>query len=296
MGRRKKWAGAGVELPIGSFIIRKGRRSPQRYIKVQMTGTQRERWRAYSRVLWERHHGPIPEGMRVIHKDGDSLHDKIGNLILGTADDVLMFIRDWDPELDNRNRRNVAEATARSNAERAACRRLREWLPASWYAVDHDRRLIVNVPNRTRARIWPPEISSKVRSNGGGADQSALGYPNLAFSQALLLTAMIESPEADRRQLMEAVARRGHRHWPGYGDWQVQTFASTLCALRRLGLVSRHCKRRQRYRVLEAALASRGPTSPYVPVRGSELDGEGFMGYLRWTPGVNDRDAKGVAG
>lgn len=53
-------------------------------IKVQDNGTWDERWKHKQRVLWEREHGPIPEGMVITFKDGDKTNCDLGNLSLIT--------------------------------------------------------------------------------------------------------------------------------------------------------------------------------------------------------------------
>lgn len=35
-------------------------------------------------IVWESHHGPIPEGMELHHRNGDKLDNRLGNLMLVT--------------------------------------------------------------------------------------------------------------------------------------------------------------------------------------------------------------------
>jgi hypothetical protein len=37
-------------------------------------------WRLRAMVVWEQHHGPIPAGMGIHHRDEDTLNDDINNL------------------------------------------------------------------------------------------------------------------------------------------------------------------------------------------------------------------------
>jgi hypothetical protein len=41
-------------------------------------------WRQLSHILWEQVYGPIPEGSRLIYKDGDKLNCTLENLALVT--------------------------------------------------------------------------------------------------------------------------------------------------------------------------------------------------------------------
>lgn len=59
---------------------RKGK--PRRWIKVKDDGRLQDRWIPYARDLWEKHYGPVPNGLLVVHKDGNQMNDVIDNLIL----------------------------------------------------------------------------------------------------------------------------------------------------------------------------------------------------------------------
>lgn len=67
------------ELPIGTitkttagFVIR----------KKAMKGSFADRWEYMHRVVWEEHHGPVPDGSMIIFKDGNKENYDISNLML----------------------------------------------------------------------------------------------------------------------------------------------------------------------------------------------------------------------
>ena len=68
---------------IGTICIRtryKRRNEQRAFIKID----EPSRWVLYARFIWETEHGPIPPGMGIHHKDGNTLNDKISNLELVT--------------------------------------------------------------------------------------------------------------------------------------------------------------------------------------------------------------------
>lgn len=71
-------------VPVGTITIASG----NKLIKISDTGEQWDRWKYLSRYIWEQHNGPIPEGMCVAFKDGDSLNCDISNLILMTRGEI----------------------------------------------------------------------------------------------------------------------------------------------------------------------------------------------------------------
>lgn len=62
-----------------------------------------ENWRMLHILVWEEANGPVPEGMRVIFKDGNPDNVSLENLILATFAEVAvtnaMHLRSSDPEL-----------------------------------------------------------------------------------------------------------------------------------------------------------------------------------------------------
>lgn len=84
--------------PLGAIIENGG----YLWIKVSMTGTQKERWHQLHREVWERHNGPVPEGYNVTFLDGDRKNCDISNLaIVSDAEQGAMLrsgYRSDDPE------------------------------------------------------------------------------------------------------------------------------------------------------------------------------------------------------
>lgn len=69
-------------LPAGSITVRTRKREgyPRAFIKI----AEPNKWRERYLVVWESHHGRIPKGYVVHHKDRDTLNDDIDNLALLT--------------------------------------------------------------------------------------------------------------------------------------------------------------------------------------------------------------------
>lgn len=82
-GNRFK-SGSGNEgfKPVGSH-----RTTKDGYIEVKVTDAlpARQCWQYLHRVIWEKHHGPIPEGHVVAFKDRDKRNFEIENLALRTT-------------------------------------------------------------------------------------------------------------------------------------------------------------------------------------------------------------------
>ena len=60
------------------------------------------KWRMKHRIVWEEHHGKIPDGQNVIFLDGNKLNTEIENLALVTNSEHLEMnrarLRSEDPE------------------------------------------------------------------------------------------------------------------------------------------------------------------------------------------------------
>ena len=66
-------------LPIGSESVT---RDGYTIVKVSDEGTRNQKWRPKHRLIWEKHHGPVPEGYAIVFGDGDKTNLSIDNLIL----------------------------------------------------------------------------------------------------------------------------------------------------------------------------------------------------------------------
>ena len=66
-------------LPIGSESVT---RDGYTIVKVSDEGTRNQQWRPKHRLIWEKHHGPVPDGYAIVFGDGDKTNLSIDNLIL----------------------------------------------------------------------------------------------------------------------------------------------------------------------------------------------------------------------
>jgi hypothetical protein len=70
-------------VPIGTVRIRtRHKRSGEQRAWVKVA--EPNEWKLRAQVVWEEHHGPIPRGMVVHHRDENKLNDAIENLQLLT--------------------------------------------------------------------------------------------------------------------------------------------------------------------------------------------------------------------
>lgn len=86
-------------VPVGTVTVIGG----DKLIKMRDDGEQWERWRYLSRVTWEKHNGPIPEGMCVSFKDHDNMNCDISNLMLVSRGEIATMAKlglwSEDPDL-----------------------------------------------------------------------------------------------------------------------------------------------------------------------------------------------------
>lgn len=264
-----------AEAPIGEIRLRRDGKGLRRarFIKVATSGTPAQRWRPYSRWLWEQHNGPVPDGKLVIHLDGDRLNDDLANLALGTSDDALFIAHQRGCPTHTPLQR---QRTRESNVIRGRLRRLAGPLACAWYLVDVERRRIWNTADHTRwdaLRRVGIEAAGKSGANGAGVTAACLGWPRRSSMGAALLTALAEAgcllttPEARRRAAI-VLGRYGHAAPTTSGAW-----ASASTVLVRDGLVAR--KRRGRHESLvsitQAALEERGASTRLLAVHAEDL-------------------------
>jgi len=70
-----------TKVSIGTIKLRT-RHSRNGICRAWMKVEEPNKWRLRSVVIWESANGPMPNGMLIHHKDGDTLNDSLGNLVL----------------------------------------------------------------------------------------------------------------------------------------------------------------------------------------------------------------------
>jgi hypothetical protein len=261
----------GGQAPIGTTHIRRGEGSRGdkacRVIKVRLDGPQHERWVAYARVLWEAHHGSVPPGRRVIHKDGDLLNDHVDNLVLGTAADVVCLWHQREPRLSRRNHRKCARAMAAHNRLRGHVNRALHWLPTYWYPVfpAGAGSQVWNEPRRTRAQALR---LCGVTGRWQTLRSAGVGWPDQPLLDACVL-AVLEPRRgkyARLEELREAVSR--FRRAAGWRPPNRGTLQASVSRLKGTGLVDGP---RGRYGYSGLAELHRARRSPVLALRGARL-------------------------
>ena len=77
-------------VPVGSITVTN---DGDVFIKLRDGGKAREGWEYLSRHIWKQHHGEIPDGMKVVFKDNNSLNCSIDNLMLVTQGELASMNR-----------------------------------------------------------------------------------------------------------------------------------------------------------------------------------------------------------
>lgn len=178
--RRGNYERCGIECPVGTIRTRRRNRRglETRFIKVRMRGPRK--WITLARYTWEQMHGPVPRGMRVVHLDGNTLHDAPDNYGLLTPGQVAQLCHQLDPEMSRENHqgRKRREATVQSNRLRSQVRRAVQFLATYWYAVDRQRRFIYDAPFRSRTQLAVAlGLLEAPRINGAIAQRTLDSWP-----------------------------------------------------------------------------------------------------------------------
>ena len=116
--------------PVGTVVTSVSRKSSahgggrphvrrQRLIKTRNHGNVRGRrsWRSLGQVVWEREHGPLPEGWVVMHADCDSLNDQPGNLVAMSKADRLAWQKVNVAGFEDKRKRRAATARTAGTAK-----------------------------------------------------------------------------------------------------------------------------------------------------------------------------------
>lgn len=281
-------------LPIGTVRVRKKHGKGFRLIKVNDDEPASRRWMTFARHWWMRNRGPIPEGMRVVHRNGDPLDDSPENLILATAGDVAYLAREWYPGLDEVNKLAVQKAMRKHNRERAAVRRAFEYLPNHFYPVDVPGRRVINEPYRSRARLFRAVTGHGTRiSNGRGLVGHWLGWPGMPQVQAemLAILAQDDSRSLSVDELLDGIKGLRTLHAWGREPRRRNLIANGTCHLKNQGLivVVRGGRRGSRYRISGHALNVGTIPVPFVAALGKTID-DRFPGFEKvWPDGKTVR-------
>ena len=288
MGKKGKQPWNREKLPIGTIRVRKhSKRVSVRMIKVADDGPKGRRWMTVARYWWLQNRGPIPAGMRVVHKDGNPLNDNPTNYLLATAGDVAYLAREWDSSLDARNAEACGKATARCNRERARVNQALTYLPTRWYAVDMQAQIVINRPYRSRLQLWREHVDQTAQAkNGAGLLGRWLGWPEVTAAEACVL-AVLHASE-DSLTVPDIVGRVCDLRYL-YGLPQIKshlTINSTLHLLRKRGWILTHRRSgesRRRYRLTGEAIAAKLEPVAILAVRGAEIE-ERFPDFKKVWP------------
>lgn len=165
--------------PIGTIHVKRRTSRKQvrhqRFIKVSHHGGYRNRWRPFARYWWEQNVGRIPDGFQVFHRDGDSLNDAPGNLILTREQRFAQIFSIQSSARQTRARRQ-AQAVAKSNRLRAQIN-ASQLQAKAWYVVLPESRIIIWRPCKTAAQARRiavselvtlcQEVRAKIKARGG---------------------------------------------------------------------------------------------------------------------------------
>jgi len=276
MGKRGTQPWDHRTAPLGAIRIRRDRKQVHyRAIKVRLDGPSHVRWMRLARYWWLTHRGPVPDGMRVIHADGDTLNDNPENYRLATADDVLCLARTWDADVDRRAAEAHAEAAAAHNRERSRVIRAVRYLPRHWYAVRLDFGLVLNEPETTRVQLYR-RLAGVDDVDGRRLIPYWLGWPGVGAAEACILAVLVDGRERSIDEILQDVTAFRQRN-----GWETErllrvSIIKMLYRLRCDGFVvssGPRCKGRV-HAILPAALEARRPFLVCTAMRGKRLAAE----------------------
>ena len=130
--------------PVGSITIRKAKGNQYSYIKICNDGPANKRCIPLATYRWEQANGPVPEGMFVVHKDGNTLNDEPSNLVAVDRRGHCQLQQSRDPGIVIRMRENHAKSnkktiakankktSAKANKKPGVNRRSSQSLRAAW--------------------------------------------------------------------------------------------------------------------------------------------------------------------
>jgi len=242
---------------------------------IKVSHDRKRSWINYSRYLYEKHKGPVPPGLRVIHRDGDLTNHSLDNLVLGTGGDVLWVHCHADPKTSAAAETRRKAAAARANQMRTLVRRMTQLLPSMWYPVDPIKRCVINTPAR---EVWRLLGCRSARHLVG----YRLGWPDLQASDACMLAVLVEAGGyLSWSEIRERVRLLRQSLAIEPAEVASPALAQSGMRLVKLGLAVR--KTYGVYAATPKAVAGRGSVSPYAYVRGREIPTR-FPGYPLLSP------------
>lgn len=272
---------SGFTDPLGTIRIIRSK-PPVRRIKIRMEGRPQDKWMDFARHWWIHNRGPVPQGKRVGHLDGDTLNDDPSNLALLDPGDVVFLWHDRDPVGSAQNFEKMRRATAERNRMRSVIHRAGNWLPTRWYPVDPVRQLIINRPHRQQWQCFADcgvDVVGPARHN---ALSTALGWPGHPEATACMLTALAAGDLLSGTTLRSR-AREIRTTYGSHLGQMSRHHMYTLLGNIPQGWIKRLKSpgRRPLYALSDVAFSSRGPVCPWIPMRGREFGWPPYHHFAR---------------
>lgn len=272
MAKRRHVNYSRAPLPLGTCSLRIYASGSKHWqIKVKSDGPPHLRWKHYATWWWEQVRGPIPAGMRVTHKDGDTLNDDPANLILATPGDVIYIAHSTHPEMSRKGYETVSKVTAEMNRQRAVLRRARGYVSSMWYAVDIKRRIVYNVAYRRKYKVYRAWGVVPRHNTVGNFGAAILGWPDLPFTSACILTCLFPGSTTWDKLHVQFAELRKQLGWTSVIRARLYLYSTEL---RRLGLIGKisHGRFPATIFITDKGRKLRQKPCPIVAVQGSELD------------------------
>ena len=263
--------------PIGSICVHtrktaNGRKSIRRTIKVASN-----KWCLYAKWLWEQTNGPVPPGMRVAHKDGDTMNDAPDNLILATADDILAMAQIKNPRAFDRGHILAGKTSIEAHHWRSIGFRMRNWVKRMFYPVDFEKRRIWNLPFIIKHDLYAKFVRMPRKRSPNVALSPVIGFPTLTLTEACV-AACLSTNHVRTAQLAPAVTALRAKY--GLEPFSNVVLWTAIGTLRQKGFIQP--LGRARYALSEKGEAARQPPCPVIAVPGHELrDNPRFADFTR---------------
>lgn len=135
---------------VGAVTVRTDKGGQKyRFIKARHDGPPQHRWRPFAHHVWEKAHGPVPKGHRVVHLDLDSMNDELANLACLSGGEAIQWQRRVLPKMEERRQRENRKAQAK---RWAIARSLKD------HRREHERLQVAKKPERSRVQRLLEEL------------------------------------------------------------------------------------------------------------------------------------------